>query len=65
MSALFVDPNEPLFEDRIELESLKPDEVSASLSDAEILIVDDSRLVRIILTKALQEPGSRQSAIAT
>jgi hypothetical protein len=55
----------PLFEDRTELESLKPDEVSASLSDAEILIVDDSRLMRIILTKALQDPGSRQSAIAT
>lgn len=39
------------------LESIRPDEVSNSLSDAEILVVDDSRLMRIVLTKALQELG--------
>lgn len=39
------------------LESIKPDEVSASLKDAAILVVDDSRLMRIVLTKALQELG--------
>lgn len=44
-------------DDRASLESIKPDEVFASLKDAEILIVDDSRLMRIVLTKALQELG--------
>ncbi len=39
------------------MESIRPDEVSNSLSDAEILVVDDSRLMRIVLTKALQELG--------
>ena len=38
-------------------ESIKPDEVCASLKDAAILVVDDSRLMRIVLTKALQELG--------
>jgi adenylate cyclase len=47
----------PPSDDRSSLESIKPDEVSASLSNAEILIVDDSRLMRIVLTKALQELG--------
>lgn len=39
------------------LESIKPDEVSASLKEAAILVVDDSRFMRIVLTKALQELG--------
>lgn len=38
-------------------ESIKPDEVSASLKDAAILVADDSRLMRIVLKKALQELG--------
>lgn len=39
------------------IESIKPDEVSASLKDAAILVVDDSRLMRIVLTKALRDLG--------
>ena len=39
------------------LESLKPDEVSASLKNSEILVADDSRLMRVVLTKALRELG--------
>ncbi|MFM8829528.1 MAG: adenylate/guanylate cyclase domain-containing protein [Spartobacteria bacterium] len=38
-------------------DSIKPEEVSSSLKDAPILVVDDSRLMRIVLTKALQELG--------
>jgi class 3 adenylate cyclase len=44
-------PNDTSFE------SMKPDEVSASLKDAAILVADDSRLMRIVLKKALQELG--------
>jgi class 3 adenylate cyclase len=44
-------PNDTSFE------SIKPDEVSASLKDAAILVADDSRLMRIVLKKALQELG--------
>jgi len=36
---------------------MKPDEVSAALKTAEILVVDDSRLMRIVLTKALRDLG--------
>ena len=36
---------------------MKPEEVSASLKAAEILVVDDSRLMRIVLTKALRDLG--------
>jgi len=36
---------------------MKPEEVSASLKASEILVVDDSRLMRIVLTKALRDLG--------
>ena len=39
------------------LESLKPEEVSASLKNSEILVADDSRLMRVVLKKALLELG--------
>jgi class 3 adenylate cyclase len=39
------------------LDSIKPDEVSASLKNSEILVADDSRLMRVVLTNALQELG--------
>jgi class 3 adenylate cyclase len=38
-------------------ESIQVDELSGSLKDSAILVVDDSRLMRIVLTKALQELG--------
>lgn len=38
-------------------ESIHVDELSGSLKDSAILVVDDSRLMRIVLTKALQELG--------
>ena len=38
-------------------ESNNVDEFSGSLKDAAILVVDDSRLMRIVLTKALRELG--------
>jgi adenylate cyclase len=38
-------------------ESIHVDELSGSLKDAAILVVDDSRLMRIVLTKALRELG--------
>ena len=38
-------------------ESNHVDEFSSSLKDAAILVVDDSRLMRIVLTKALRELG--------
>lgn len=42
---------------RTSLESIEPEDFSASLHEAQILIVDDSRLMRIVLAKALQEIG--------
>lgn len=38
-------------------ESIHVDELSGSLKDSAILVVDDSRLMRIVLTKALRELG--------
>jgi len=38
-------------------ESIHVDEFSGSLKDSAILVVDDSRLMRIVLTKALRELG--------
>ena len=38
-------------------ESIHIDEISGSLKDSAILVVDDSRLMRIVLTKALRELG--------
>mgnify|MGYP000029287076 CR=1 FL=1 len=38
-------------------ESIHVDELSGSLKDSAILVADDSRLMRIVLTKALQELG--------
>ena len=38
-------------------ESIHVDEISGSLKDSAILVVDDSRLMRIVLTKALRELG--------
>ena len=38
-------------------ESIHVDEISGSLKDSAILVADDSRLMRIVLTKALRELG--------
>lgn len=53
------------FGEKALLESIRPDEVLSSLSDAQILVVDDSRLMRIVLTKALQELGFTHITEAT
>lgn len=53
------------FGEKALLESIRPDEVLSSLSDAQILVVDDSRLMRIVLTKALRELGFTHITEAT
>lgn len=39
------------------LAEIKPEEVADSLKKSEVLVVDDSRLMRMVLTKALQDLG--------
>jgi len=39
------------------LAAIKPEEVADSLKKSEVLVVDDSRLMRMVLTKALQDLG--------
>ena len=39
------------------LVEIKPEEVADSLKKSEVLVVDDSRLMRMVLTKALKDLG--------